>query len=962
MAPGSSQDPTDLDLTIGTARTQISASGLSADGPLSPGVQMIGPYRVVRLLGSGGMGAVYEAQQSKPRRSVALKVIRQGIATASLLRRFELEAEVLARLQHPGIAQVYEAGVHQITGPGGIVGSTPYFAMELVHGESLTDYATRRKLGTRDRLRMLIKICEGVQHAHQKGVIHRDLKPANILVTADGQPKILDFGIARLSDSAGGATATLRTDIGQLLGTLSYMSPEQAAGDPAELDTRSDVYTLGVIAFELLTGELPHNVHGKLIPEAVRAIREDEPLRLSLKDKTLCGDVETIVGKGLEKDRARRYQSAGALALDLERYLSDEPILARPPSSAYQVRKFASRNKTLVAGVAATIAVLAIGATTSTFLALKFNKAKGQAEAARADAEGARAEAIASRDSAVASEKLSKSALAKSEQVAGFLKNTLQAVTPNRAQGRDTTLLREVLEQAADRAESELKDQPLVLADILAIVGVAANNAALYDRAVAPLRRALELRTEHAGADDETTVDYASSLVSALYSTGKLREAADLADAQIARVRPLGPARAGQFASLISQRADLAVTLNEIDSGLALARQGLALHAALNDPDGTASVHSTIGSPLRRKGDVKEADDAFTIAADHWRTRLPDKAIALGTVLNNLAILARQRNQLERAEALYHEALDVRRTLYDRPHPDVAVVLVNLGFVLQQRNKFEEAETMLREAVAMHHEIYKGEHIGEAVAIDRLGITLAARGKNEEAVAMLLQARGLFKRLVGDRHQYVATNATNLANYYSVRGLFSQAEPFQREALDIFDGQPGSEPFMPALLSGLAEILVAQGGMAEAEPLAGRALEIAERLTPDDSINVGQATRLLGLCAWKTGRIDDAATLLETASRKMGLKTAQGVKQATEHSRFLIERGRFAQAAALLEPAFEAREPLREEGRHDDLVSIAGLLADLHRRWNESEPAPERAAAAARWEAVKASLEKQERG
>jgi len=957
---GPSHQPTDPDLTVGTAPTQIGTD--SAAGPLPPGLQMIGPYRIVRLLGTGGMGAVYEAEQSKPRRSVALKILRQGLATASLLRRFELEADVLARLQHPGIAQVYEAGVHQVTSPGGVVDSTPYFAMELIRGESLTDYASRRNLGTRDRLRMLIKICEGVQHAHQKGVIHRDLKPANILVTADGQPKILDFGIARLSDSAGVATATLRTDIGQLLGTLPYMSPEQAAGDPAELDTRSDVYTLGVIAFELLTGRLPHNVRGKLIPEAVRSIREDEPTRLSLVDKTLRGDVETIVGKSLEKDRARRYQSAGALALDLERYLGDEPILARPPSNAYQVRKFASRNKTLVAGVAATIAVLAIGATTSTFLALKFNKAKGEAEAARADAEAARADAIASRDNAIASEKLSKSALAKSEQVAGFLKSTLQAVTPNRAQGRDTTLLREVLEQAADRAESELKDQPLVLADILAIVGGAANNAALFDRAVAPLRRAVELRAQHAGANDETTIDYASSLIGALFSTGKLREAADISDELIATVRQLGPTRTAQLAALLSQRADCAVSLNEIDPGLAIAREALALHTAMNDADGIASTQSTLGSLLRRKGDMKAADAAFTIAADNWRPRLPEKAIALGTVLNNLAILARQTNQLERAEVLYREALDVRRTLYDRPHPDVAVVLVNLGFVLQQRGKFEEAETMLREAVAMHHEIYKGEHVGEAVAIDRLATTLADRGKNEEALALFLQARALFKRLAGDRHQHVATNAGSLANFYAARGMHAQAEPYQREAIDIFDGQPGSDPFMPALLAGLAEILLAQGRVAEALPLAQRAGEIAGRMYAHDHPTVGQAERLRGLCAWKAGKPDEAAPLLDGASEKLGLKTPLGIKQAADHGRFLIERGRFVQAATMLEGAFDARKLLREEGQQRDLMNIAGLIADLYHRWNEREPNAERAAAAQRWQSVKVELTKPGQG
>ena len=291
----------------------------------------VGHYRIRRVLGEGGMGTVYEAEQEHPRRIVALKVIKPGWASAELLRRFEQESLALGRLQHPGIAQIHEAA----TADSGS-GPQPYFAMEFIRGDSLLAYAAAHHLNTRQRLELMVKICDAVHHAHQRGIIHRDLKPGNILVDESGQPKVLDFGVARVTDSD--AYATRQTDVGQLVGTLAYMSPEQVLADPLELDLRSDVYALGVLLYELLSGHLPYTI-GRQIHEAARAIREDDPAPLSSIDRMYRGDIETIVAKSLEKEKVRRYASAADLASDIGRYLKDEPITARPPSTAYQLQE-----------------------------------------------------------------------------------------------------------------------------------------------------------------------------------------------------------------------------------------------------------------------------------------------------------------------------------------------------------------------------------------------------------------------------------------------------------------------------------------------------------------------------------------------------------------------------------------------------------------------------------------------
>lgn len=352
----------------GKARDLLAAD-LASHTSAEPQTQLpetIDKYRIIREIGRGGMGIVYEAEQFSPRRRVALKVLSGGAANAQLLRRFRREADVLGQLHHPGIAKVFESGVSA---------GQPYFAMELIPGERLDAYVRRHTPDVRQRLELFAKICDAVHHAHERGIVHRDLKPGNIFVEPGGQPKVLDFGVARPT-RVGDDGLTLQTDVGQLIGTVPYMSPEQLCGNPHNVDRRSDVYSLGVCLYELLCGRLPHNLHGKQIHEAARTVIEDEHTSLSSIDRGLAGDIDTIVGKALEKDRERRYPTAEEFGSDLRRFLRDEPVSARPPTTAYQMRKFARRNRAFV--TAAMIAIMSLLAATiaSSWWALTASRAQ----------------------------------------------------------------------------------------------------------------------------------------------------------------------------------------------------------------------------------------------------------------------------------------------------------------------------------------------------------------------------------------------------------------------------------------------------------------------------------------------------------------------------------------------------------------------------------------------------------
>ena len=449
-----------------TAETSGGIRIVSERGPAPPMPKQIGRYHLKDVIATGGMGTVYLAVQEHPRRTVALKLMRKGIASRSSLRRFEFESQILGRLKHPYIAQVYEAGTYD-DGTGGV----PYFAMEYVpNAKPITEYARDKELKKRQRLALFAMVCEAVHHGHQKGIVHRDLKPDNILIDSGGRPKIIDFGVARATDSDLAVT-TLQTDLGQLVGTLQYMSPEQCAGDPHDVDTRSDVYSIGIVLYELLCGRRPYDVQRMAITEAARVITEEHPDRPSTIDRTLRGDVETITLKAMAKDRDLRYRSAIDLSDDIHRYLDNQPIAARPPSAAYRLSRFVARNKAVVVGVVAVFVALLAGIIATSQALIRAVDAEGVAEQRLVEAQEQRDRAVRAETLATSEADKARTEAARSQQIASFMRGMLSGVDPAVAQGKDTQLLKQILNDTSRRIDREFSDQPEIEADIRKTIG-----------------------------------------------------------------------------------------------------------------------------------------------------------------------------------------------------------------------------------------------------------------------------------------------------------------------------------------------------------------------------------------------------------------------------------------------------------------------------------------------------------
>ena len=837
MSDGPSPDETP---TLPVARVPAIASGARSGLP-----GRIGPFRILGLLGEGGMGRVYEAEQEQPRRVVALKVIKPGVATVQGIHRFERESQVLGRLQHPGIAAIYQAGTAD-TGDG----TQPWFAMELVRGRTLLEYAEERGLSSRARAELVARVCDAVEHAHQKGVIHRDLKPGNILVDESGQPRVLDFGVARVVDAD--LQATLRTDVGQLVGTLPYMSPEQVSAEPGELDTRSDVYALGVVLYQLLTGRLPHEIHRGSIPQGVRAIVEDDPTPMSSIDRSLRGDLETIVGRALEKERARRYPSAAELAADLRRYLAHEPIRAHAPSTLYQLGKFARRNRVLVGGVAAVILVLAAGLVASLTQAGRATRAQRLAEQRQREAENARgAEAMqrgraqaneeratseaerARREAARAEEEGARARLAaiaareeseKARSVNSFLQDMLAAANPSGAtagdslRGRSVTVA-EVLDQAGNRLDrGALGSQPRVEAEA---------------------RRTLGTTYRELGANERADVHLARALA--------------LASGDVERARAL------------DELAFLRVAQGRATEGEALFRRSLDLRRRTLPPSDTLVVRSVgnLAVAVDEQDRTAEAESLYREVLRQGTSQAPGPQRDRADALHNLGKLLQESGRPQDGEPYLRQALTLRRTLLGNNNPDVAHTLQSLAQARIKQGDRAEGERLLREAADTWARLLGEDHPFYATALSNLGQLIRDQGRLAEAEPVLKQALDVGARAWGADDARVAAMRYNYARLLQSESKLAEAEVELTRVLASWQPSlPPDDPSLAAARSGLGSVRTDLGRPADGEALLREALATYRRILPAGSWQVGQVGSVLGGNVAAQGRYAEAESLL----------------------------------------------------------------------------------------------------
>jgi eukaryotic-like serine/threonine-protein kinase len=872
----------------------------------------LGQYRINGLLGTGGMGAVYRAEQTQPRRTVALKVIRAGWATPALLRRFTHEAEALGRLRHPGIAQIFEAGSAQ--GPEGR--ETPFFAMELVEGLPLNEHAAKRSLGLRERLALFALVCDAAHHAHQKGIVHRDLKPGNILVEEesegprepegesggstsvrltsgvdlDARPKILDFGIARLTDSDAAMT-TMQTDPGQIVGTLAYMSPEQVRGQVEKIDTRSDVYALGVVLFELLTGRLPFEVKGKGVPEAARLIVEDEPTMPGTLDRQVRGDLETIILKAIAKEPERRYQSAAELGADVRRHLSHMPIVARPATTMYQLQKFARRNRALVGGVVAAFTLLVLGVVGTTWQMLR---------------------ALEAEKLATARERTAAAEARKAKKSVDFLVTMLTSADPDKTAGKEVTV-REILDQAAVGVGESLKEDPEVHFAARSAIGRTYRAVGASDKGEAHTQEALRLAASLYG---ENSLEYAAVLHELAHVYTDLRQWRKIVEFGERALKIL-EAQPQPDATRISRACALVgggyVSMGDTEAGERMARRAYDLAVSVDNKEDIASAAGLLSDILQRVGGEKASAEGEkfqrmqleTLIALHgalnsetlhakeslgWflanerRTKealplLEEAEAGYRTLygaghrlrLNMLVLVSRcyvDLSELDKAEALAQEAVDGLATVAP-DGPEMSLAQIRLGRVNYLRKNFAAAETHYREALRIQQAMNDPRVV---VSLSALAGALQNQGKLEQALEISGQAIE-YKRKSANLSSDFGTMLNNhaailvkLERHEEAEKVFTQSIEHDRKV------RPG-HPLNGINLRVFAAYLISRHRPGDAEPLAREAWELVKAQAPQERRNCGTVlVKALG----DLGRAADAAAVQAEMDALPGATAAAG--------------------------------------------------------------------------------------
>jgi len=671
---GSSQPPETFLCAPGSSAFNALVDSLAAPA-LATGRRFAG-YVVRGVLGSGATSIVYEAEQARPRRRVALKVLRGAALSGLMLRRFEHESELLARLKHPHIAQVFEAGSADTA-----LGPQPYIAMELIRGQPITHHVRATRMSRDAKLRLFAKVCSAVHHAHQHGVVHRDIKPANVLVEENGAPKVLDFGVARLE--VADEPRSQLTVAGDVVGTLAYMSPEQVSGRVAAVDTRSDVYSLGMLLYELLTGALPYSAANLSLADATRVIREAEPPAFGPRQRELQGDLETIARKALQKDPDNRYASVSALIEDLERLRRNEPILARRPTAAYYLRKLAARHAVL-ASLSAILLVSLIG----------FSAGIGvlylRSERLREDAEWERKAALAARDSAE-----------RSRQTATAVRQFMAEIFTMPGPGEDSQVtVHEALDQAVARLDTQTSLDPEIVAAIRQDIGNGYYNLRADEPAEAQFRRAYESRLERLGADDPATASAAYDLGRTLRLLNRHAEGAALLEQALAVWRAQDSEDPERIAAALNWLAMTRKEQGDLDEAERLLNEALARA----DPD-NRGTGGQVGLILRHlghihdlRGDVNEAERLYLEAAER-RTAGGARFDGSHNLVSAIEMRCK-RGDTEGARDLIRRWLETAVRAPEVTSPSVVKDTCAVSQAMRQVGMIDQADALLEEAAA----------------------------------------------------------------------------------------------------------------------------------------------------------------------------------------------------------------------------------------------------------------------
>ncbi|MEM9065902.1 MAG: serine/threonine-protein kinase [Planctomycetota bacterium] len=851
----------------------------------------IGPYKVLERLGEGGFGVVYLAQQTQPvRRKVALKIIKPGMDSSAVLARFEAEFQALALMDHPSVAHVYDGG----STPEG----RPYFAMELVKGVPITDFCDRHQMGLRARVELMIKVCEAVQHAHSKAVIHRDLKPSNILVEegdSGPSPKVIDFGVAKaLSQRL--TERTLHTEIGQMIGTPEYMSPEQAEHSLLDVDTRSDVYSLGVVLYELLVGRTPFDplvMRTAGYAEIQRIIRETDPQRPSTRitqasrrgpaagaanantaiaqarrtdptqlSKLLERDLDWIVLKCLEKDRDRRYETASALATDLRRYLDDETVLAGAPSVSYKVSKFVRRNRgpVIAAGVVSASLLIATGVSTAAAVV---------AYQAQQDAEE-RAEEL----QLVADFQVSQLRGLDAQQLGVGIRSTILDSVPEQSFSVATdaigpvnftnvalaTLQDGILAQSIEAIDRDFADRPILHAGMLQTAALTLRDLGLLGAALDPQQRALQIRRDRKGNDDRDT-------------------------------------------------------LRSID---------------------------WMGVLRQLRGETTEAESLLTEALERRRALFGDLDEDTLLSVSNLGVLYRSQRQLAEAEPLMREALDGRRQTLGEEHPDTLVSLNNLALLMTDLARPEEAEVMFREGVDLSRRILAEDDPERFTSLTHLGELLVNLGRLNEAEPYLREALEGRVRLLGDAHHSTLSAKSNMAVLLEQLGRLDDAESMYTDALEgCRETLMRDHPITLRVLNNLGFLLNRQGRTADAEPYFREAIEGRRRTLGENHIQTLISTHNLAGMLRDAGDLEGAEVLYRrsVSGARQELVETHPFRMVTTMSlgRVLGMRGLFEEGERELVTTFDAyvETPSADARR---VAEHAGHIVEFYEAWHAQVP------------------------